>query len=328
MYNGLFPVRQEGFDWQDVLPGNRSELIWRRYLPFDKIPQIWNPGGGLVFNSNNTPFHAAAPSDDLRPQDFSPTLGIQNNMTNRAWRAMETYGADSRITKEAFRAYKFDLSYSTRSDVAQLVDEAIAIDPGKNGDGSNLQKAQEILKRWDYRTNVANRSAALAILMAEPVLRARTEIKGKPQPPSQSQIIASLRQAMQTLTAHFGRLDPEWGEVNRLHRGGVNLAIDGGPDIYRAVYGVKQPDGTLSAQGGDTFIMFVTWNKAGTLTSESIHQFGSATLDQNSPHYADQVPLFTAMKTKPVWFTQAQLGGHIEADYRPGEREAMSAAKR
>lgn len=328
VYNGLFPVRQEGFDWQDVLPGNRSELIWRRYLPFDKIPQIWNPGGGLVFNSNNTPFHAAAPSDDLRPQDFSPTLGIQNNMTNRAWRAMETYGADSRITKEAFRAYKFDLSYSTRSDVAQLVDEAIAIDPGKNGDGSNLQKAQEILKRWDYRTNVANRSAALAILMAEPVLRARTEIKGKPQPPSQSQIIASLRQAMQTLTAHFGRLDPEWGEVNRLHRGGVNLAIDGGPDIYRAVYGVKQPDGTLSAQGGDTFIMFVTWNKAGTLTSESIHQFGSATLDQNSPHYADQVPLFTAMKTKPVWFTQAQLGGHIEADYRPGEREAMSAAKR
>ena len=328
VYNGLFPVRQEGFDWQDVLPGNRSELIWRRYLPFDKIPQIWNPGGGLVFNSNNTPFHAAAPSDDLRPQDFSPTLGIQNNMTNRAWRAMETYGADSRITKEAFRAYKFDLSYSTRSDVAQLVDEAIAIDPGKNGDGSNLQKAQEILKRWDYRTNVANRSAALAILMAEPVLRARTEIKGKPQPPSQSQIIASLRQAMQTLTAHFGRLDPEWGEVNRLHRGGVNLAIDGGPDIYRAVYGVKQPDGTLSAQGGDTFIMFVTWNKAGTLTSESIHQFGSATLDQNSPHYTDQVPLFTAMKTKPVWFTQAQLGGHIEADYRPGEREAMSAAKR
>ncbi|PYX89239.1 MAG: penicillin amidase [Acidobacteria bacterium] len=328
VYNGLFPVRQEGLDWQDVLPGNRSELIWRRYLPFDKIPQIWNPGGGLVFNSNNTPFHAAAPSDDLRPQDFSPTLGIQNNMTNRAWRAMETYGADSRITKEAFRAYKFDLSYSTRSDVAQLVDEAIAIDPGKNGDGSNLQKAQEILKRWDYRTNVANRSAALAILMAEPVLRARTEIKGKPQPPSQSQIIASLRQAMQTLTAHFGRLDPEWGEVNRLHRGGVNLAIDGGPDIYRAVYGVKQPDGTLSAQGGDTFIMFVTWNKAGTLTSESIHQFGSATLDQNSPHYTDQVPLFTAMKTKPVWFTQAQLGGHIEADYRPGEREAMSAAKR
>jgi penicillin amidase/acyl-homoserine-lactone acylase len=79
----------------------------------------------------------------------------------------------------------------------------------------------------------------------------------------------------------------------------------------------------LTAGGGDTFIMFVTWDKAGKLSSESIHQFGSATLDSHSPHYADQTPLFVAMKTKPVLFTRAQLAGHIEADYRPGERRAI-----
>jgi acyl-homoserine-lactone acylase len=330
VYNGLFPVRQEetGLDWQGVLPGNRSDLIWHKYLPFDKIPQIWNPPGGLVFNSNNTPFHAAEPADDLKPKDFSPTLGIQTNMTNRAWRALETYGADPRITAETFRAYKFDLAYSIHSDIVQLVDQVIAIDPGRNSDGDDLRQAQEILKRWDHRTNVANRSTALAVLMGEPVLRARKEINGKPQPPSESQIIASLREAMQTLKTHFGRLDPEWGEVNRLRRGTVNLAVDGGPDIYRAVYGLPQPDGTLTAAGGDTLIMFVTWDKAGNLTSESIHQFGSATLDQNSPHYADQTPLFVGMKTKPVLFTQAELGGHIEANYRPGERNTVLAQKR
>ncbi|HEY6305956.1 MAG TPA: acylase [Candidatus Angelobacter sp.] len=332
VYNGLFPARQEedGLDWQRVLPGNRSDLIWHRYLPFAKIPQIWNPPGGFVFNSNNTPFRAAAPADDLKPEDFSPTLGIQTNMTNRAWRALETYGADPRITAETFRAYKYDLSYSIHSDLAQLVDQAIAIDPARNndGDGGDLKQAQEILKRWDHRTDIANRSTALAVLMGEPVLRARKEINGKPQPPTQDQIIASLREAMQTLKTHFGRLDPEWGQVNRLRRGTVNLAIDGGPDIYRAVYGLKQPDGTLTAAGGDTFIMFVTWDKAGTLTSESIHQFGSATLDQNSPHYADQSPLFVAMKTKHVLFTREQLGGHIEADYRPGEHGAVLAQKR
>ena len=38
------------------------------------------------------------------------------------------------------------------------------------------------------------------------------------------------------------------------------------------------------AKAGDTFIMFVTWDKAGKLFSESIHQFGSATLDAHSPH--------------------------------------------
>jgi penicillin amidase/acyl-homoserine-lactone acylase len=330
VYNGLFPVRREeaGLDWQGVLPGDRSDLIWHRYVPFDKIPQIWNPPGGLVFNSNNTPFHAAAPADDLKPQDFSPTLGIQTNMTNRAWRALETYGADSRITADTFHAYKYDLTYSDHSDLAQLIDQVIAIDPGRNGDGGDVKQAQEILKRWDHRTNIANRSAALAVLMGEPMLRARKEINGKPQPPSESEIMASLRETIQTLKTHFGRLDPEWGEVNRLRRGKMNLAVDGGPDIYRAVYGLKQTDGTLTAAGGDTLIMFVTWDKTGTLTSESVHQFGSATLDQNSPHYADQTPLFVAMKTKPVLFTQAQLGGHVEANYRPGERDAVLAQKR
>jgi len=311
IYNGLFPVRQEGLDWRGTLPGDRSALIWHSYLPFDKVPQLWNPPAGFVFNSNNTPFHATAPADDLKPSDFSPTLGIQANMTNRAWRALENFGADTRITAAAFRAYKYDLAYSARSDVAEVLGEISALNAGND---TSIRQAIDILNRWDRRTDIHNRGAALAVLTIEPVLTARAH--GRSLPP-----IDSLREAVHTLQTHFKRLDPEWGDVNRLRRGKVNVAIDGGPDTYRAVYGQKQPDGTLTAMAGDTFIMFVTWDKAGQLSSESIHQFGSATLDQNSPHYADQVPLFVAMKTKPVLFTEAQLAGHIEEDYHPGQRK-------
>jgi penicillin amidase/acyl-homoserine-lactone acylase len=264
-----------------------------------------------VFNSNNTPFHATAPADDLKPEDFSPTLGIQTDMTNRAWRAMETYGADSRITADAFHAYKYDLAYSVRSPEEQVFAEILAIDPGQD---AGLRQAHDVLQRWDRRTDVANRGAALAILTIEPVIRARLEGKA-PKPP-----VDALRDAIQTLKTHFGRIDPEWGQVNRLRRGPLSLAIDGGPDIFRGVYGEAQPDGTLTAMAGDTFVMFVTWDKAGKLTSESIHQFGSATLDRKSLHYADQSPLFVAMKTKAVLFTQAELAGHVESDYRPGGR--------
>ncbi len=304
VYNGAFPVRKEGPDWQGALPGDRSDLIWRSYVPFDREPQLWNPPSGLVFNSNNTPFHATAPSGDLKPEDFSPTLGIQTDMTNRAWRAIESYGADLRITAEAFHAYKYDLEYSMRSNEAQVLSEVLAIDTGTDAD---LRQAHDILQHWDRRTNVASRGAALAILTIEPLIRERLEGKPPRRP------IDALREAMVTLKAHFGRIDPEWGQVNRLRRGRLSLAIDGGPDIFRGVYGERQPDGTLTAMAGDTFIMFVTWDKAGKLTSESIHQFGSATLDPKSPHYADQAPLFVAMKTKPVFFSQAQLAGHIEA---------------
>jgi penicillin amidase/acyl-homoserine-lactone acylase len=314
IYNGAFPVRKEGLDWQGELPGDRTDLIWHAYLPFDKVPQIWNPPSGFVFNSNNTPFHATAPAGDLNPADFSPTLGIQTDMTNRAWRAIETYGADPHISQEAFRAYKYDLEYSVHSPEADVMAEILAVDPGKDG---ALRQAHDVLQHWDRRTNVSNRGAALAILAMEPVIRARLEGRAASKRP-----LAALREAIAALKANFGRIDPEWGQVNRLRRGSLSLPIDGGPDIFRGVYGEKQPDGTLTAMAGDTFVMFVTWDKAGKLSSESIHQFGSATLDRKSPHYADQAPLFVAMKTKPVLFDAAQLAGHVEADYRPGDRKS------
>jgi acyl-homoserine-lactone acylase len=307
VYNGLFPVRAEGRDWTQVQPGDRSDLIWHGYLPFERVPQIWNPKSGYVFNSNNSPFQATGAQDALQPSDFSPTMGIQTDMTNRAYRAEETFGADAANTAEAFRAYKFDIAYSTRSDVAREIADVIKVDPGPDKD---LSAAQALLEGWDLRTNIGSRAAALAVLM-------RTEAAHSDSHPDVPPIDA-LRHAIKILKTHFGRIDPEWGEVNRIRRGKLDLPIDGGPDVYRAVYGVAQADGTLNAAAGDTLIMFVTWDKAGTLSSDSIHQFGSATLDSQSRHYADQTPLFVAMKTKPVLFTQEQLSGKVEADYQPG----------
>jgi acyl-homoserine-lactone acylase len=308
VYNGQFPVRAEGRDWTQVQPGDRSDLIWQGYLPFDRVPQIWNPKSGYVFNSNNTPFQATGAEDALKPTDFSPTMGIQTDMTNRAYRAQETFGADAAITAEAFRAYKFDITYSERSDFARRIAEVLKVDPGSDSD---LRAAQALLKSWDRRTNVGSRAAALAVLMG-------TEAAHSDSHPGVAPIDA-LRHAIANLKTRFGRIDPEWGQVNRMRRGKLDLGIDGGPDIYRAVYGVAQADGTLTASAGDTLIMFVTWDKAGALSSDSINQFGSATLDSQSPHYADQTPLFVAMKTKPVLFTQSQLAGKVEADYRPGD---------
>jgi acyl-homoserine-lactone acylase len=312
VYNGQFPLRKPGFDWKGVLPGDRSDLIWHSYLPFDKVPQLWNPKSDFVFNSNNTPFQATAAEDDLKPSDFPDWMGIQTNMTNRAMRALENFGSDPAITGTTFRKYKFDLYYSVHSDIAKEIAEITAVDPG--GD-SELKQAQQILHNWNRKTDMHNRGTALAVLMG---VRVAPDEEGGPRKMAP---LEALKEAMAALKNHFGRLDPEWGQVNRFRRGKYDVPIDGGPDVYRAVYGRPQDDGTLTAVDGDTLIMFVTWDKNGKLSSQSIHQFGSATLDENSPHYADQVPLFVAMKTKPVLFTWDLLKGHIEEDYRPGRRK-------
>jgi penicillin amidase/acyl-homoserine-lactone acylase len=303
VYNGRYPVRKEGVDWSGVVPGDRSDLIWTAQLPFEKIPQLWNPKSGFVFNSNNTPFQATDPADDLKPEAFSKTLGIQTNMTNRAYRVLETVGVQHSIDAKTFNDDKYDLAYSTRSDVAKGVQALLSVPAG---DDADLAAAQALVKNWDRRTDVHSRATALVVLTL-------TKLQGGGSP------LAALKASMADLKTHFGRFDPEWGEVNRIRRGKVDLAIDGGPDTYRAVYGRPDPDGRLHALAGDTYVMFVEWDKQGRLSSRSVHQFGSATQDEASPHYADQTPLFVAMKTKPVWFTETQLKGHIAKDYRPPE---------
>jgi penicillin amidase/acyl-homoserine-lactone acylase len=309
VYNARFPVRVAGVDWSKTLPGDRSDLIWTKTVPFANVPQLWNPKSGFLFNANNTPLRATEPAEDIAPGSISPLLGIQTNMTNRAYRVLETFGADPSITAEEFTVYKYDLAYSSQSVMAARVRELLALDAKGNAD---MVAAQNLLAAWDLRTNIDNRRAALAVLTIAPIVRAID--RGE----TPSNLRAAFEQTIASLKTHFGRLDPRWGEVNRLRRGKLDLALDGGPDILRAVYGTPQADGTLTGANGDTLIMFVEWDRTGKLSSRSIHQFGAATLDATSPHYADQAPLFASMKTKPVWFTRAELAGHVQRDYRPG----------
>lgn len=305
VHNGRYPVRKAGVDWSGVVPGDRSALIWTAQLPFAQVPQVWNPKGGWTFNANNTPFQATDAADNLKPEAYPKTLGLQTNMTNRAMRALETYGADPSITAEEFEAYKYDLAYSDTSDLGKAVALLLSVPAGSDAD---LAAAQALFRGWDRRTNVDSRAAPLAVLTVTRLVQS----PGKPP-------LEVLKTVMGELRARFGRIDPTWGEVNRIRRGTVDLPIDGGPDIFRAVYGRPDADGRLKALAGDTFVMFVTWDRDGRLSSKSIHQFGSATLDAASPHYADQTPLFAKMQTKPVLFTEEQLAGHIRRDYRPGE---------
>lgn len=303
--NGLYPLRKEGVDWSGVVPGDRRDLIWTSVRPFSQSPQIWNPKSGLVFNSNNTPFRASDLADDLKPAAFPASMGLQTEMTNRAYRVLETYGVDTSITAAEFDAYKYDLSYSPQSDEFAWVKEVTAADPGADKD---LAAAQAVLRAWDGKTDLKNRGAALVAIMW---LQRRQHADWKP--------MQMLKETIPLLKAAYGRVDPEWGQVNRLRRGKLDLPVDGGPDVYRAIYGRPDPDGRLHGVNGDCWFMFMDWDKQGRLTSRSIHQFGSATQDETSPHYADQSPLFAAHRTKPVLFTEAQLAGNVERDYRPGE---------
>lgn len=309
VYNAMFPDRAPGFDWRGVLPGNTSRTLWRRYRPSAEVPTLINPASGYVMNANNTPYVAAGPGDEIDRSSVSPLLGVEDDMTNRAVRAIELLEAPGPIGRARLEAIKYDRGYSRSGYARRWLDSIAALDLR---DDPALARAQALLGRWDWTLDNDNPAEALALIVLRPGNRAHYRREPLPDPRGE------LQKAADHLMTHFGRLDPPLGAVLRLRQGKVDLPLDGGNDTLRAstLWDV-QDDGRLAVRHGDSFLMFVEWDRDGRVQSGSVQPFGSATTRPQSPHYADQAPLFVAKRLKPVLFDPAALMAKPRRHYRP-----------
>ncbi len=308
-YNAMFPDRADGFNWRGVLPGDTSAALWQGSLPFSRVPALVNPRSGWVMNANNTPWVAAGPGSELDPAAFSPLLGIEEDMTNRATRAIDLMSAPGPIDRARLEAVKYDTGYAKSGYAKDWIDALLALDT--SGD-KQLAAAQALLKQWDWMLDGKGRGDALALMVLRPANRAIYRRESLPD----------ARAVLVDMTAHlqkyFGALDPPLGDVLRLRRGTVDLPLDGGNDTLRAstLWDVEA-DGRLKVRHGDSFLMFVTWDRDGRVSSESIQPFGAATTRPDSPHYADQAPLFVEHRLKPVLFDPQALRASGARSYRP-----------
>jgi penicillin amidase/acyl-homoserine-lactone acylase len=203
------------------------------------------------------------------------------------------YGSDSSITREEFYNYKFDNQYEKNSVMAYAIDRFI--EDFKSQD-LELLAAVDLLKNWNLRTDLDNKAAALAILTF-PLTFDIADYKH-----DVDLITDRLIDSIKKLKSHYGRFDVPLGDVQVLVRGGLELPLDGGPGNMRAIY-TEWKDGKMIAKTGDCFVQIIEWSPEGKVSSKSIHQFGSATNDENSIFYNNQSKLFTERKMKKVLFS-------------------------
>ena len=307
IYNAMFPNRKPGFDYRHILPGDTSADYAQGTVAYSLYPKNIDPRSGFLINANNTPYQAAGAGSEIPPQP--PLLGIETDTTNRATRAIELMGASSSIGAADLERIKYDTGVSREGWAGRWFEDLLRAPD--HGD-AQVRAAKAVLTRWDWNLDGRGPADALAAILM------RAGQKWHYQRLPELDPHAELAKAAAYLAKHFGRIDVPLGTVLRLRHGGVDLALDGGPDVLRAAsLWDEAADGRLVVKHGDSFVMVAAWDRQGRVSSRSIQPYGAATTRPGSAHYADQAKLFVRHELKPVWFYPADLKRHVERVYRP-----------
>jgi acyl-homoserine-lactone acylase len=143
-------------------------------------------------------------------------------------------------------------------------------------------------------------------------------------------LLESLSEASRRLAADFGSWKTPWGDINRFQRLTGDIVqpfSDAGPSLpvgftssvwgSLASFGARPYPGTKKWYGtsGNSFVAVVEFGeklraRAVTAGGESGHP--------GSPHFNDEAGRYSTGDLREVYFYRAQLKGHTEREYHPG----------
>lgn len=303
--NGKIPFRTVGYDWKNTIPGNTSKTLTTAFHPFQDLPQYLNPPSGYLFNANHTPFNATAPNDNLKNENFDPTMGYETLDNNRSIRFQEQFSQYSKISFEDFKRIKYDGQLpQNKLYFPSNTDELFKLNPEEYPD---IQPIVKVLNNWDRKTNIESKGAAVFLIIFNYFTE---EISKKGVEPidkiSKEQAIAAFRYAKSYMTQHFGQTDIALGDIQKLVRGHIEKPVWGLPDVITAMHARPYKEGKLKVVQGESYIGLVKFPKEGLPEIETVLNFGQST-HENSPHFADQMELYLSQKTKKMTLDKAEV---------------------
>jgi len=285
IHNAMMPRRIPGWRWDQYLPGDRSDLIWSEYLSIDELPSVTNPMSGYVHSANQSPFHVSSAGSNPDISDYPIESGWPTRMTNRAVRGLELLEANRAISAADFHDLKHDNAYSPRYRGYRYLESVAALSP----ENALEAEAIQLIRDWDLHTDRQNRRAALGVC----ILLEEWQAERKSAPPPAPRI--ALNTCADSIKDVSGRLDPEWGAVQKHGRDGRMWPVSGGPDTLRAMYAerLEEDDPHFTVTAGDGLYYLIEWKADGTQQVFGTHQYGSHMTDSASPHYLDQAEDFS-----------------------------------
>jgi acyl-homoserine-lactone acylase len=338
-FHPQFVPRRDGrFDWTRPVDGSDPATEWHGVHGVEDSPHVVDPPGGWIQNTNDWPWSAAGP-DSPRPERY-PRYMDQAGESPRGLHAIRVLQGRKDFTLDRLRDAAFD---SALPAFERLLPPLLAAYDSAPGDSLKAALAEPIavLRAWDYRWSAGSMATSLAVYWGE-MLGARTVgpagAAGLPvydymaTRATASERLGALAAAVGRLTRDFRTWRTPWGEINRFQRLTGDIAqpfSDGGPSTpvpftsarwgSLASFEARTYPGTRRRYGtyGNSFVAIVEFGKD-SVRARAVTAGGESG-DPRSRHFNDQAPRYAGGDLRQVYFYPAQLRGHTERTYHPGE---------
>ena len=323
LHSNFIPVRDARFNYLQPVDGSDPATDWQGVHTIEETPNAVNPSVGWLQNTNNWPFSAAGP-DSPRREEF-PVYVQRSGENARGLHAVRVLEGKTDFTLQSLIDAAFD-SYLTGFE--ELIPALVrAYD---QADASNSLKAEladqvGILRNWDLRWSVESIPTSLAIFFGEETRRLGSTERATPQ-----ELLQALNAASARLESDFGSWRTPWGDINRFQRltGDIVQPFDdAGPSTpvgfpssrwgSLASFGARAYPQTKKWYGtsGNSFVAVVEFGdrvRARAVTA------GGLDSDPSSAHFNDQAELYATGDLREVYYYRADVEGHMEREYHPG----------
>lgn len=227
---------------------------------------------------------------------------------------------EGKFTEADLHRIKFNTAYAPTGSYMKAFKALYELDENKYPE---IADAIRKFKHWNLSGELDNEDAALAMITHE-FLREKADapfafLMIRKKRVSEEDAVWAITKAKKLLLKTHGSLDVPLSEVQRLIRGDKSLPTDGLREVPRAadtkLY--KKRKGIYKVTKGDGYIQVARFPKKGLPEVKSINAYGASN-HPDSPHYDDQMELFTNHQFKKMSFDKEKILKSAERIYSPG----------